>query len=711
MIPMVLLAVAEPEVLPHSVQFLQDLALVMIVAGAVTVLFHRLKQPVVLGYILAGVIIGPYTPYIPLQVDEASVATMAELGIIFLMLSLGLHFSLKKLAKVGGTAFVAATLEIVLMIWIGFEIGRVFGWSNWDSLFLGAILSISSTTIIIKALSDLKLTHKPFAELVFGILIVEDILAIVIIALLSSLATTGALHLDTIGITFGKLIVFLAMLLVLGLLLVPRLLDYVDCFHSPEMMLVTVLGLTFGVSYLAVHLNYSVALGAFLIGAIIAESRHQHRIESLIGPVRDMFSAVFFVAIGMLINPTLLRDYTLPIAVITVAVVLGKVATCTLGAFVAGNPPRISLRVGMSLAQIGEFSFIIAALGLALGKTSDFLYPIVVTVSVLTTLLTPYLIRSADRVADGIPRWLPQRLTQPLQLYHIWISTRHRDESVRSQVRGLMRKWVAQMGLNVALMTGLFAVAVYFAGSDMDAATGLAQPRLPAAVLSMIPANRADALLWLAAMLVALPLLIATLRKLRAAAMLMAEVSVSKTQAREQTGTIRAIVTNTIMATGATVLGLWLLLLSSTLLPTGWVLVACLVVLALVTILAWRWLVKIYARGQIALRETLAREAEEVDQTPPRQLPSLLERADLETVTLAAASPAAGQHIRELNLRSISGASIVAIERQGQQIINPPADEILLAGDHVLLLGLPEQIVAARGVLMTVGTDQKKEQG
>ncbi len=689
--------VASREVL----QFLQTMAMVMIVAGGVTIIFHRLKQPVVLGYILAGLIIGPHTPYIPLRVHTESVHNLEQLGLIFLMLSLGLHFSIKQLGRVGRSAFIAASLEIVLMAWIGYEIGGLFGWEFWDRLFLGAILSISSTTIIIKALEDLGLTRRPFSELVFGILIVEDILAIAIIALLSSLATTGGLQVETVGTTLGKLAVFLTTILVVGLLLVPKMLDYVHRFRSNEMMLVAVLGLTFGVSLLAVQLNYSVALGAFLIGAIIAETRHHRYVEHLIAPLRDMFSAVFFVAIGMLIDPSMLREYATPIVVITLAVIVGKVISCSLGPLLAGNSPRESLRVGMSLAQIGEFSFIIAALGLQLGKTSDFLYPIAVTVSALTTLSTPYLIRSSDPVGNWIGRVAPQALLGPLRLYHLWISSRHRGDDVRNQVRTLLRKWALQMALNVALLTGFFAIAAYLARPHVQD-DGIARPLLPA-----IPGwpGGTTTLLWLGAMLICLPLLIATLRKLRAAAMLIAEVSVAKSDAREQTVTIRAIVTNTILMAGSLLLGLWVLILSSTMLSSRWALLAGAVIVAGVAMLAWRWCVKIYSRAQVALRETLA--AEYADEPSGAAiapaLPSVLDRAVLEMVEFPAESPFAGRTIRDIPLRSAhGGASIVAIERLGEPIINPPADERVEPGDHVLLLGLPAQVAAAR-LLLTRG--------
>src|SRR5690606_26263994 len=281
----------------HQLDFLQDLAIIMIVAGLVTILCHRFRQPVVLGYIIAGLIIGPHTPPYSLIHDRETIRILSELGMIFLMFSLGLEFSLRKLRAVGSTAFVAATLEIILLMSVGYGIGRLFDWQPMDSLFLGAILAISSTTIIMKAFSELRLGKQKFAGLVFGVLIVEDTLGIVLIALLSGIARTGSFQGLEAAITIGELLVFLVVSLVAGLIIVPRLIGFVARFASPEMLLITVLGLCFGFTLLTVKLEYSLALGAFLIGAILAETRELGKIEALTFPIRDMFSAVFFVSV------------------------------------------------------------------------------------------------------------------------------------------------------------------------------------------------------------------------------------------------------------------------------------------------------------------------------------------------------------------------------------------------------------------------------
>jgi CPA2 family monovalent cation:H+ antiporter-2 len=673
----------------HSVTFLQDLAVVMIVAGLVTVIFHRFKQPVVLGYLIAGIIIGPHTPPFPIIQDEETIHALADLGVILLMFSLGLEFSLRKLRQVGASAFIAAFLEILLMVWLGYETGRLFGWSTMDSIFLGGILSISSTTIIVKALAELGKNKEPFAGLIFGILIIEDMLGIAMITLLSGVATTGALSVREVGMTMAKLGVFLVVVLIAGLLAVPRLVGYVARFRSNEMLLTTVLGLCFGVSLLAAKLGYSVALGAFIIGAVIAEAREIHRIQALIEPVRDMFSAIFFVAIGLLIDPKMLVVYWLPILVITVVVVVGKVLACSFGAFAGGNDSRTSLRVGMSMAQIGEFSFIIASLGISLKSTSGFLYPIAVAVSALTTLLTPYLIKSADGIVGLFDRGAPRWLVNSLEMYTQWVGRWGNDRRHVTLSAKLVRRWSMQMALNAVLMTAVFIGAAF------------AAQRPPAWVRSLqLGSETLKTCLWLAAVFCSLPMFIATSRKLQALGLLIAETRVNAANAGERVAVVRAFVAQVISVAGTVVLGLYVLVLSSALLPPLKVLVVLLFVVGLAAWLLRRSLIRVYSKAQVALQETLAQKPAPVES--PAALPSLLREADLETTPISSDSPAAGRMIREIQLRTRSGASIVGIERKGQIIINPGPDEELLGGDQLLLLGNAAQLKAANAVLSGV---------
>jgi CPA2 family monovalent cation:H+ antiporter-2 len=669
----------------HAVSFLSDLAIVMIVAGLVTVVFHRLKQPVVLGYIIAGVIIGPHTPPFPLIRDEETIRTLSELGVIFLMFSLGLEFSLRKLKEVGATAFITATTAILVMVAAGYSLGQAFGWSTMDSVFLGAILSISSTTIVIKVLDEVGLKKERFAGLIFGILIVEDILAIVMIALLSGFASTGTFTVSAVGWTILKLGSFLGILLVAGLIIVPRLLNYIARFKSNEMLLVGVLGLCFGVSLLAVQLGYSVALGAFLIGAIVAEARQIAKIEMLVEPVRDMFSAVFFVSIGLLIDPKLLAGYAGPILIITAVVVVGQVASCTFGTFIAGHERRTALRVGMGLAQIGEFSFIIASLGLTLKVTSEFLYPIAVAVSALTTFITPYLLRSSERVVGWFDRAVPAPVRAGLDLYTRWVEGLGTE---RSFAMGLVRQWSGQIALNLILVAGIFVAAASLRGQALQWWPGI--PRGEDGV---------KAGLWLGAMLLSLPFLIALFRKLRALCMLLSEMSVNRNAPYETVSTRRAIVANTILGAASVVLMILLLLLSSAILPSWKLLIAQALIVIATAVLLRRSFTKLYSKAQVALQETLSQPSPAHREAAVHSLPALLRDAHLRSVRIMTDRGGAGKLIGELGLRTRTGASIVGIQRADESVINPGADEELRPGDEVLLLGSEDHLESAQLLL------------
>src|SRR5438034_2372045 len=390
-------------------EFLKSLTVVLAVAALTTVVFQRLRQPVVLGYLIAGLIVGPHVP-IPLVADSRVVQTLSELGVILLMFSLGLEFSLRKLMAVGPTASLTALLQSSVMVWLGFMIGRLFGWTPLESLFAGAVIAISSTTIIAKAFEEQGVTGK-LRELVVGILIVEDLIAVLLMAILTGVASGSGLAAGPLAATIGRLAAFLVGLIAIGLLLVPRAIRAVARLNRRETTLVASVGLCFTIALVAQAFGYSVALGAFLAGSLVAESGEERQIERLVEPVRDVFAAVFFVSVGMLIDPALVARHWPAVCVLTAAVVLGKVVGVSLGAFLTGSGLRISLQAGLSLAQIGEFSFIIAGLGLALHATGAFLYPVAVAVSALTTLFTPWMIRASEPIAA----WVDRRLPRPIQ--------------------------------------------------------------------------------------------------------------------------------------------------------------------------------------------------------------------------------------------------------------------------------------------------------
>lgn len=582
----------------HSAAFIQDLAVVMVFACAVTLLFYRLKQPVVLGYIIAGVIIGPHTPPFNLISDEQTISTLAELGVVFLLFSLGLEFNLKKLFFVGTSALVAAIVEILVMLWIGFEIGRAFEWGPMDSLFLGAMIAISSTTIIVKALQDLKLKREKFAQLIFGILIVEDILAIAIIALLSSIASSGSVNSVEVMITLGKLGLFMTISLITGMLLVPPLLQYVSRTGSEELLLITVLGLCFGFGLLVIKFNYSVALGAFLIGAIIAESRQVHAIESLIQPLRDMFSAIFFVTIGLMLDPLIICDYWLPIVIISFFVMIGKILSCSISTFICGQDGETSLKVGMGLAQIGEFSFIIASLGLSLKVTSEFLYPIAVAVSSVTTLTTPYFISAADPTTERLGKIMPPSLQRLSIAYTNWVQSigSHGEAAI---LFNLVRRILLQVAVNLAFVSAIFLALAFFATSIENF------------IPSWTTRRAKDAILWGFALLLAMPFLVAVYRKIKSLSLLLAELSVHANVAGRFANPIRRVLAEIIPVLAMIGIFLLMVALSGRFLPATDLLVVVLLTAAIILGFTWPWLVRLHAKLQIALHETMEKEINE----------------------------------------------------------------------------------------------------
>ena len=574
----------------HLATFLQDLALIMIVAGLVTVIFHRLKQPVVLGYIIAGIILGPNTPPFSFIHDETTIKTLAELGVIFLMFSLGLEFSIRKLIHIGTAAFIAALAEIVFMILVGYEIGRFFGWRPIDSLFLGAMLAISSTTIIIKALQELGLKKEQFAQTIFGILIVEDILAIGILALLSSLSISGSINTSDIVSTLGKLLVFLVSSLVVGILIIPKLLSYVARFKSKEMLLITVLALCFGFSLLVIKLGYSVALGAFLIGAIMAESHEIKLIERLIEPLTNMFSAIFFVSIGLLVNLKIMGTYLVPIIVITLAVIFGKVLVCSLSVFLAGRSGRTSMRVGMGLAQIGEFSFIIATLGMTLNVTSSFLYPIIVAVSAITTFTTPYLIKMADPLSAYFARIMPAGVSQVFNTYTTWLR-QIQPETGKEQIMLSIKKALLHIFINLMLIIAIFITGSFITHSLKNTVIFFPDVRIHKTIM------------WGISLIVSLPFLVVIYQKVKGLGMIFAEMTVKRDKTGKYNIKLRRTISEIIPVACMLGVVLMIIALSASILPPLGLLIFVILVAIILTATLWRWFIKLHSQLQIAFME------------------------------------------------------------------------------------------------------------
>ncbi len=374
----------------------QDLCVIMLTAGVTSLLFKMLKQPVVLGYIVAGMLVGPYVLGKAWVTDVESVDTWGQIGVLFLLFSLGLEFSFKKLLQIGSTAIIAALTIVVGMMALGFLVGRLFGWNEMNSLFLGGMLCMSSTTIVFKALDDMGMRNHQFAGICFGILVVEDLFAVVLMVLLSSIATSRSFEGTALLLEIGKLVGYLVLWFVLGIYLLPSFLRRFKKLLNNETLTIFVVGLCLGMVLLATGAGFSSALGAFVMGSLMAETLEAERIERLMEPVKNIFGSIFFVSVGMMINPSLLVEYWLPIAVITLVVIVGQIFFASTGTLLSGQSLKVSLQTGFSLVQIGEFAFIIAALGQSLGVTDKSLYPIVVAVSVVTTFLTPFVMKGAE---------------------------------------------------------------------------------------------------------------------------------------------------------------------------------------------------------------------------------------------------------------------------------------------------------------------------
>jgi CPA2 family monovalent cation:H+ antiporter-2 len=689
--------------------FLVALTIVLGVAAVTTVVFQRLHQPVVLGYIMAGFIIGPNVP-IPLVADEQIVRTLSELGVILVMFSLGLEFSLGKLFKLGPSAGLTALLETSLMVWLGFLTGQLFGWTTIESLFAGAIIAISSTTIIAKAFEEQNV-RGPLRERVMSVLIVEDLIAILLMATLTAIATGSGLSAAKMAATTAKLALFLVALVGIGLLVVPRAVRTVNRLGRPETTLVASIGFCFAVSLLAHELGYSVALGAFIAGSLIAESGEHKQIEHLVQPVRDVFAAIFFVSVGVLIDPALIARYWQAIAVLTAVVLSGKVVGVALGAFLTGNSVRTSVQSGMSLAQIGEFSFIIAGLGLTLRATGEFVYPVAVAVSAITALTTPWLIKASGPVANFVDRKMPPPMQTFVALYGSWVEqfrSGPKENTRMSATRRLVRLLILDLALLVSIAIGT-SVGMASMAPFVRAKLGL-------------PLSSARFLIMAVAIALGIPLVAGVVRVARRLGASIAETALpAALEGRVDLAAAprRALVV-TLQLALVLLTGLPLLAITQPVLGGAYAPVVFVVLLVVLGVAFWRGATNLQGHvtaGAQAIVEALIAQAHKGGVPASRsdsqaarapandalsQVHQLLPGLGAPTpVQLADNSPAVGKSLAELNLRGITGATVLAITRGGHGLLVPTAKEVLHAGDTLALAGTHDAIDAARALLLT----------
>lgn len=455
----------------HLPELIQDLGLILMAAAVMTLLFRAVKQPVVLGYLVAGFLVGPHFTYLPAVQDHQNIETWSQIGVIFMLFGLGLEFSFKKLVHTGKTAVITAAVEIIVMIIIGYLVGQIMHWDMMNSLFLGAILSMSSTTIIVKAFDEQHLKGRSFAPVVFGVLVVEDLIAILLLVFLASIAVTKNVSGSELLYSSSQLIFFLILWFLLGIYILPAFFRRCRKLFTDEILLIVAAALCFMMVIVAVKVGFSAALGAFVMGSLLSETSRGTKIEHLMLPVKDLFAAVFFVSVGMMIDPLVLYKYGGFIVLIVFVTIFGKFFGTAFGALLSGCNVKNSMQAGMSMAQIGEFSFIIAALGHSLHVTEDFLYPIAVAVSAVTTFTTPYLIKSSETVTNWLNARIPERIQLLLLRYEVAMTlTEH-----RSALGMLLRVHGIRISLNAVIIIALAIAVRYATDTFITAETHLQQ--------------------------------------------------------------------------------------------------------------------------------------------------------------------------------------------------------------------------------------------
>jgi CPA2 family monovalent cation:H+ antiporter-2 len=671
-----------------SHNFLQDLAFVLGVAAVVSILFQALRQPVVVGYLLAGILVGPYVPF-PLLADIDRIHKLSELGVILLMFALGLEFSVRKLARLAPSAGFITVVQVGLMMWLGYEVGRALGWTELEGVFTGALLAISSTTIVAKAFAEERV-EKNLSELVFGVTLFEDLAAVIILAVLTALATGAGLSTRMIAVTVGELMLFLVALVGGGLLIVPSAIRFAARFERDETLIVASVGLCFAVAMIAEIAGYSVALGAFLAGVMVSESGQAPKIEHLIAPLRDIFGAVFFVSVGMMLDPHVLVEYWPALAALVAVVLIGKIIGVGVGAMLSGSSTRTAVQAGMSMAQIGEFSFIIAGEGLQHGATRSFLYSLAIAVSAITTFTTPFMIRASGRVGSFIDARLPHSVGILQSIYDSWI------ERIRERPRpGNLRGAIVFI---IVAIAGVVAIAILYE---------LTNDRLEILVSAAAGVSLETATIIVKAMALGLTAVpgVAIWRGAHRLATRIAE-SISPASARPD-GSAEANLAGSDLITGvfeiAIVFGAatFLLAIVAPFMSLYDGVGVMMIVVVGLAIVIWRSARKLYAVMQETSGPLVARLMKSRELSPSSVLdsPDSAGIGPLVWLRVPRGARALGMSLRELNLHAATGATVVAIARNGHGVALPSGEETLRAGDTLALAGSRDAIAAARDLI------------
>lgn len=647
----------------NTESLITDLAFILLLGAVVTVLFKWIKQPVVLGYIVAGFLASPHFEYLPSVTSEENIDFWAEIGIVVLLFSLGLEFSFKKLLNSGGSAVVTALVVVTGMMGAGFAIGHILHFNTINSLFLGGMLSMSSTTIIIKAFNDLGLRQKKFASLVLAVLIVEDLFAVVMMVLLSSIAINSSVEGAELLYSIAKLVFFLLIWFAVGVYVLPSLLNSIRGFLNPETLLVVSMGLCLGMAVFSVYCGFSMALGAFVMGSILAGTSYAERIEHVVTPVKDLFGAVFFISVGMMVRPDIIAEYWLPILILSAVVIVGMIVFGTAGMLITGQTLKVAIESGFSLTQIGEFAFIIASLGMSLGVLEPTLYPIVVAVSVITTFGTPFFIRASVPFYDFVERHLPERLHFLIDRYHKDVE---KNEAAGASWKPVLKRYLWRTALYSVVLLGIAILGYRYLMPYLSGLMGQGAKLLTVVVT-------------LAAMS---PFLMALMMPLSA--------SSDESGEEEARAAINAL-PRTVLTIFRFLIALFFVIgvISEAFSKRMGVLVAAVLVVLLVFFFSTR------------LRRRMRRiESRFIDNLNERELRrsgkknAVVGDLHLAYMTVGTACDFAGERLVNSNIRHRYGVNIVSIQR-GQTVIQiPGSQERLFPGDTVGVIGTEEQIAA-----------------
>jgi monovalent cation:H+ antiporter-2, CPA2 family len=675
----------------HGIHFIQDLAVILLVAGVVGWVCQRIGLSVIVGFLVAGMVVGPFTPPFSFVSDADRIETLAQLGLVFLMFSIGMRLSLRKLRRLGLSLLFATMGGAVFVYYLTRLLGAAMGWSSTESLFLAGMLMVSSSAIISKILQETGATHERSGQLAMGVSVLEDIVAVVMLTVLNSmvhLGATGGAASASLGETLGMLAAFVALAGVGGLLLVPWLLRRMSISADEELQTLGIAALLFGLAFVAQRAGYSLALGAFLLGTIVAETAHRNQVERTFEGMRDVFSAVFFVAIGMQIDPRAMQAEAGLIVIVAIFTLVVRSMASSFALTLIGTPLKDALRTGVSVTPIGEFSFIIAQLGVTAAVVPARFYPLAVGVSLLTTLIAPLLMRNSERIAEFVDARQPRWLADWLRYYHERLERLHARQK-RNRLWQLSRKRFIQVGVEIMLVSG----ALVFSGQMFSVVEAWLGPNW------LFP-HGPEVVFWTVMCLVLLAPLVAIWRNVSALSLLYAQVS---TAGKGRNPKLAPTVEAALKAVAGVALFVWLAMLLPTEGTARWLLLASALVALVAILLLRQRLIYWHSHLEVELKSVMNSAEHKMTGTTA---PWLQDHGDWNLHIIDCVLPdladAQGRKIAELDLRAKFGCSVVGIERQGFMIPIPPPDTVLYPRDRVLLMGTSEQSRAGKKFLSAV---------